>query len=97
MRAKAGSISFEGKSILGLDTQKIVERGIALVPEGRRIFQRMTVMETLQMGAVLADPTNLAVDLKRMFALFPILEELRGRRQRQASRSRSGCPWHTCN
>ena len=74
-RASAGRIIFDGEDITRLPTHAISRRGIALVPEGRRIFQRMTVMENLQMGAVLADPANFAVDLKRMFALFPILEE----------------------
>ena len=74
-RVSAGRIIFDGEDITKLPTHAISRRGIALVPEGRRIFQRMTVMENLQMGAVLADPTNLPVDLKRMFSLFPILEE----------------------
>ena len=74
-RASAGRIIFDGEDITGLATHDISRRGIALVPEGRRIFPRMSVMENLQMGAVLADPANLASDLKRMFALFPILEE----------------------
>jgi len=74
-RASGGRIIFDGEDITKLPTHAISRRGIALVPEGRRIFQRMTVMENLQMGAVLADQTNLPVDLKRMFSLFPILEE----------------------
>ncbi len=74
-RASAGRIIFDGEDITRLPTHAISRRGIALVPEGRRIFPRMTVMENLQMGAVLANPANLNVDLKRMFALFPILEE----------------------
>ena len=74
-RASAGRIIFDGEDITRLQTHDISRRGISLVPEGRRIFPRMTVMENLQMGAVLADPANLQVDLKRMFALFPILEE----------------------
>ena len=74
-RASAGRIIFDGEDITRLQTHDISRRGISLVPEGRRIFPRMTVMENLQMGAVLADPANLPVDLKRMFALFPILEE----------------------
>jgi len=79
-RASAGRIIFDGEDITGLATHDISRRGIALVPEGRRIFPRMSVMENLQMGAVLADPANLASDLKRMFALFPILEERREQR-----------------
>ena len=74
-RASAGRIVFDGEDITRLPTHAISRRGIAMVPEGRRIFPRMTVMENLQMGAVLADPANLPVDLKRMYALFPILEE----------------------
>lgn len=74
-RASAGRIVFDGEDITRLPTHTISRRGIALVPEGRRIFPRMTVMENLQMGAVLADPANFNVDVKRMYALFPILEE----------------------
>ena len=74
-RASAGRIVFDGEDITNLATHDISRRGIALVPEGRRIFPRMSVMENLQMGAVLADPANLSSDLARMFALFPILEE----------------------
>ena len=74
-RASAGRIIFDGEDITALPTHEISRRGISLVPEGRRIFPRMTVMENLQMGAVLADPANLPIDLKRMYALFPILEE----------------------
>ena len=74
-QVSSGRVVFDGEDISRLPTHAISRRGISLVPEGRRIFPRMTVMENLQMGAVLADPVNLAVDLKRMFALFPILEE----------------------
>jgi len=74
-QVSAGRIIFDGEDITRLPTHAISRRGIALVPEGRRIFPRMTVMENLQMGAVLADPVNLPTDLQRMFALFPILEE----------------------
>ena len=74
-RASAGRIVFDGEDITGLPAHEVARRGIALVPEGRRIFPRMTVMENLQMGAVLADPVNFEADLKRMFALFPILDE----------------------
>ena len=71
----AGRIVFDGEDITRLPTHVIARRYISLVPEGRRIFPRMTVMENLLMGAVMADPRNLEVDLKRMYALFPILEE----------------------
>ncbi|MEI7431795.1 MAG: ABC transporter ATP-binding protein [Betaproteobacteria bacterium] len=74
-RASAGRIIFDGEDITALPAHEISRRGISLVPEGRRIFPRMTVMENLQMGASLADPLNFEVDIKRMFALFPILDE----------------------
>ena len=74
-RASAGRIVFDGEDITALPTHDIARRGIALVPEGRRIFPRMTVLENLQMGAVLGEESNFAVDLKRMYTLFPILEE----------------------
>ena len=79
-RASAGRIVFDGEDITGLPAHEVSRRGIALVPEGRRIFPRMTVLENLQMGAVLSDPLNFDVDLKRMCALFPILDERRTQR-----------------
>jgi ABC-type branched-subunit amino acid transport system ATPase component len=66
-RASGGRIVFNGEDITQLPTHEIARRGIALVPEGRRIFSRMTVMENLQMGAVLGEEMNFAVDLKRMY------------------------------
>ncbi len=74
-RVSAGRIVFDNEDITRLPTHVIARRDISLVPEGRRIFPRMTVLENLQMGAVMADPDNLEIDLKRMYALFPILEE----------------------
>jgi len=68
-------VVFNGEDITALATHAIARRGISLVPEGRRIFPRMSVLENLQMGAVLGEPANFAIDLKRMHALFPILEE----------------------
>jgi branched-chain amino acid transport system ATP-binding protein len=74
-RVSAGRIVFDNEDITRLPTHVIARRDISLVPEGRRIFPRMTVLENLKMGAVMADPDNLEIDLKRMYALFPILEE----------------------
>jgi branched-chain amino acid transport system ATP-binding protein len=79
-RASAGRIIFDGEDITGLPAHAIARRGIALVPEGRRIFPRMSVMENLQMGAALSDALNFEVDLKRVCALFPILGERRNQR-----------------
>nr|WP_236943621.1 ABC transporter ATP-binding protein [Jeongeupia sp. USM3] len=84
--ASTGRISFQGEDITRMQTHQIAHKGIALVPEGRRIFQRMTVMENLQMGATFADPANFDADLKRMFEMFPILEK----RQQQRAGTLSG-------
>ena len=76
----AGRIVFDGADIAGLPTFAIVRRGIAQVPEGRRIFPRMSVLENLQMGAVASSPAEVATELERAFALFPVLAERRAQR-----------------
>jgi branched-chain amino acid transport system ATP-binding protein len=73
--ASAGRVIFAGEDITRLKPHDIARRGISLVPEGRHIFPRMSVRENLQMGAVFGDPGNFAADLRRMFDLFPILDE----------------------
>ena len=85
-RAARGRISFDGRDISHLETFEIVRLGIAQVPEGRRIFPRMTVLENLQMGATVADPARFEEDLGRVFALFPILQQ----RQTQRGGTLSG-------
>jgi branched-chain amino acid transport system ATP-binding protein len=73
-RAREGSIVFAGRDITALPTHQIARLNVAQSPEGRRIFPRMTVMENLQMGALLAGGDS-ATDLKRVLALFPRLSE----------------------
>jgi branched-chain amino acid transport system ATP-binding protein len=79
-RARQGRILFEGEDITRLPTYDIMRRDIAQVPEGRRIFPRMTVFENLQMGATTVNPAHFDDDLERVFALFPILKERRNQR-----------------
>jgi len=79
-RATRGQILFEGRDITRLETFEIVRLGIAQAPEGRRIFSRMTVLENLQMGATVTDPTRFDEDLAGVFTLFPILDQRRGQR-----------------
>ena len=79
-RARSGSIRLDGADIAHLPTHEIVRRGVAQVPEGRRIFPRMTVFENLQMGATLADPAHFQQDIDRVFAMFPRLAERREQR-----------------
>ena len=79
-QAARGQILFEGRDITRLPTFEIVRLGIAHAPEGRRIFPRMTVLENLQIGATLGSPAHFEEDCRRVFALFPILEERRRQR-----------------
>ncbi len=73
-RASEGSIVFAGQDITALPTHDIARMKIAQAPEGRRIFARMTVMENLRMGAIVADPGRFGADLERVLAMFPILQ-----------------------
>jgi len=74
-RARDGAIMFDGNDITRLPTHEIARLRIAQAPEGRRIFSRMTVMENLQMGAIVAGETNFDADLERVFTLFPRLKQ----------------------
>jgi branched-chain amino acid transport system ATP-binding protein len=78
--AARGQIVFDGHDITGLPTFEIVRLGIAHAPEGRRIFPRMSVLENLQIGATTADAAEFDEDCRRVFALFPILEQRRRQR-----------------
>ena len=71
----SGTILFEGEDITRLPTFELTKRGIALVPEGRRIFPRMSVLENLQMGAFAGQPAHFASDLEFVLSLFPVLKE----------------------
>ena len=76
LKPKTGSIEFEGKNIAGVAAQNIVKAGISQVPEGRRVFAEMTVMENLELGAFIRkDKDGIAKDLKMVFERFPRLEE----------------------
>lgn len=73
---KNGSMLFEGKSISGLRTDQLVEKGIALMPEGRRVFPTMIVFENLEMGAYTrSDKKFVQDDIQTVFDLFPRLKE----------------------
>src|SRR3984893_13720129 len=74
--ALAGRITYEGEDITGVPADEIVTRGIALSPEGRRCFARMSVRENLDLGAYRRrDAAAVAADMERVFALFPRLKE----------------------
>ncbi len=87
VRPTAGTIAWNGHDLLRVLPHEVVARGVALVPEGRRLFGRMTVEENLDLGAFAARARDgRAAMLERVYALFPILRE----RQRQLVRALSG-------
>ena len=76
LKPKTGAINFLGNDIAGMAAHKIVREGISQVPEGRRIFAEMTVMENLELGAFIReDKSEIEKDLKMVFGRFPRLEE----------------------
>lgn len=77
LHSKTGSITFMGENISGVAPHKIVNRGLAQVPEGRRIFLQMTVQENLEMGAYTKGGSTMAQDLEMVFEQFPRLKERR--------------------
>jgi len=76
VKSSSGSVMFEGKNILGQPTKSLVEQGLVLVPEGRRIFPNLTVQENLTLGAYArTDAESIEQDRERVFSLFPRLKE----------------------
>jgi branched-chain amino acid transport system ATP-binding protein len=74
----AGDIEYLGRSIRGQGPWDLVKQGLAMVPEGRGVFTRMTIIENLQMGAYIRDDKDgIAADIDKMFAIFPRLKERR--------------------
>ena len=77
MRSKSGSIKFCDEDIMKTAPDKLVAKGLAQVPEGRRIFLQMTVEENLEMGAYTQDKSTIAPNLERVYGYFPRLKERR--------------------
>ena len=73
--AKRGGISLEGEKLANVPAHDVVRKGIAHVPEGRRIFKRLSVRENLDLGAFLRRDRDVAKDLERVLTLFPVLRE----------------------
>ena len=73
--ANDGSIRFIGQPTKGMGSYQLVERGLAMVPEGRGVFARMTIVENLQMGAYSRKDAEIALDIEKMFGIFPRLKE----------------------
>ena len=77
LRSKTGSILFDGQDINTVSADKLVGRGLAQVPEGRRVFLPMSVEENLEMGAYTQPPAGVPRDLEMVYDLFPRLKERR--------------------
>ena len=86
MKPRSGMISFNGKSIVGIGASKVVKLGMALCPEGRRVFQQMTVRENLEMGGYSRQPQEIPAALENVFGRFPRLKE----REKQIAGTLSG-------
>ncbi len=85
--SRSGQMMFDGEDITGIGAQRVLTRGIAHCPEGRRVFPHMTVSENLDMGAYLRkDTSEVAVDRERIYTEFPRLAE----RRKQAAGTLSG-------
>jgi branched-chain amino acid transport system ATP-binding protein len=74
---RKGSITLRGEDVTRLPTAHRIERGLAIVPENRRLFGPMTVLENLEMGAYLRKRADLKEDLERVYSLFPVVAERR--------------------
>jgi branched-chain amino acid transport system ATP-binding protein len=74
----SGEVTLDGQRITGLPAYRIVQKGLALVPEGRKVFAPLTVLENLRLGAYTAPRDKEAPTLERVFELFPILGHRRG-------------------
>ena len=86
MKPRSGSITFEGQQVAGTPASKIVPQGMALCPEGRRVFQQMTVRENLEMGGYTRPAGEISASLDNVFERFPRLKE----RHRQIAGTLSG-------
>ncbi len=77
VRPRAGRVMIDGEVVNGFDVPSRISRGLAIVPENRRLFGQMTVRENLELGAVLQDGSTFDADLERVHTLFPRLAERR--------------------
>ena len=75
LKPRSGKITFEDKNLTGMPASKIVSLGMALCPEGRRVFQQMTVQENLEMGGYTRPASEIGASLEDVYARFPRLKE----------------------
>ena len=94
LHPKTGDVLYKGKSIKGVRAHKIVEAGLAQVPEGRHVFLHMTVEENLDMGAYTQPASTIAPNKEKVFELFPRLKERRKQLAGTCPAASSRCwPW----
>ena len=86
LHPKTGDVLYKGKSIKGVRAHKIVEAGLAHVPEGRHVFLHMTVEENLDMGAYTQPASTIAANKEKVFTLFPRLKERRKQLAKEVSK-----------
>ncbi len=86
LKPRQGTVTFDGQQLNGMPASRIVSRGMALCPEGRRIFQQMTVRENLEMGGFTRPSSEIAGSMDEMFQRFPRLKE----REKQIAGTLSG-------
>ena len=86
IKPKSGEIIFDGQGIIGIPAHKIVSKGMALCPEGRRIFQQLSVKENLEMGSYTRPANEVSDSIEKVYELFPRLKE----RYRQIAGTLSG-------
>ena len=104
LHSRTGSIEFMGENIMGHPAHKLVGKGLAQVPEGRRVFLQMTVEENLEMGAYSQPKSTVAGGLERAYELFPRLSERRrqvagtlsGGEQQMLAMGEPSCPTPSC-
>ncbi len=77
VKPRQGSIRFKGEELVGLKPHQVVRRGIAMVPEGRKVFTNLTVTENLRLGAYIRNSNGVEESMEEIFRLFPRLEERR--------------------
>lgn len=86
VKPKSGTVRFNGEDLTRLQTHEVIKRGIAISPEGRRVFANLTILENLELGAYTRDPKTFESQLEWVYSLFPRLRE----RSRQLAGTLSG-------
>ena len=94
LKPRSGHVIFEGKNIVGMPASKVVSLGMALCPEGRRVFQQMSVRENLEMGGYTRPAGEIESSIARVFKLFPRLKERQKQIAARSPAASSRCwPW----